>query len=236
MMPEILFEDEWLLVVDKPAGLVVHPTYKNVSGTLLDMLRARDANSRFFLVGRLDRLTSGIVIAAKTRDAYVAFQRHWPDAEKEYLAVVHGLVDPARGEVDLPLGPDPADRRRRVVRPDGAPSVTRFERLGYSDAAGMSLLRCQLLTGRRHQIRVHLAARGWPVVGDAVYGRALDGFPRHALHAWRTGLIHPMTGAALCLEALVPDEIVALYPNSDTVVRRCASRSALPPLSPCTSS
>src|SRR5215467_3867086 len=169
-MLEILFEDEWLLAVDKPAGLVVHPTYKNVSGTLLDTLRDRDASSRFFLVGRLDRLTSGVVVAVKTRDAYVALQRTWREAEKEYLAVVHGLVDATRGEIDLPLGADPADRRRRVVRPDGAPSVTRFERLAQSDAAGMSLLCCRLLTGRRHQIRVHLAARGWPVVGDAVYG------------------------------------------------------------------
>jgi 23S rRNA pseudouridine1911/1915/1917 synthase len=217
-MLEILFEDEWVLAVDKPAGLVVHPTYKNVSGTLLDTLREHDANSRFFLVGRLDRLTSGVVIAAKTHDAYVALQRAWADADKEYVAVVHGLVDPARGEIDLPLGTDPGHRRRRVVRPDGAPSVTRFERLGYSEMIGMSLLRCRPATGRRHQIRVHLAARGWPVVGDAVYGRALDGFPRHALHARRIGLVHPTTGAALRLVAPVPGEIVALYPNSDTVM------------------
>jgi len=233
-MTEILFEDEWLLAVDKPAGLVVHPTYKNVSATLLDTLRDRDANSRFFLLGRLDRLTSGVVIAAKTHNAYVALQRTWPDVEKEYLAVVHGLVQPSRGEIDLPLGTDPVDRRRRVVRPDGAPSVTRFERLAHSDAAGLSLLCCRLLTGRRHQIRVHLAARGWPIVGDAVYGRAFPRFARHALHARRIGLVHPMSGAALWLEAPVPEDIVSLYPNSDTVVWRCASKSALPPLNPCT--
>jgi len=217
-MLEILFEDEWLLAVDKPAGLVVHPTYRNAAGTLLDTLRDRDANSRFFLAGRLDRLTSGVVIAVKTHDAYVALQRAWADAEKDYLAVVCGCVDVARGEIDLPLGTDPNDRRRRVVRPDGAPSVTRFERLGYSEMIGMSLICCRPATGRRHQIRVHLAARGWPVVGDAVYGRALDGFPRHALHARRIGLVHPTTGAALRLEAPVPDEMVTLYPNSDTVM------------------
>ena len=209
---DVLYEDDALLAVNKPAGLVVHPTYRNAAGTLLDTLRDRDANSRFFLAGRLDRLTSGVVIAAKTHDAYVALQRAWPDAEKDYLAVVRGFVDVARGEIDLPLGTDPGDRRRRVVRPDGAPSVTRFERLAHSDAAGMSLLCCRLVTGRRHQIRVHLAARGWPIVGDAVYGRALDGFPRHALHAWRIGLVHPTTGAAVRLEAPIPDEIVALHP------------------------
>jgi 23S rRNA pseudouridine1911/1915/1917 synthase len=235
-MPEILFEDEWLLGVDKPAGLVVHPTYKNVSDTLLDLLRERHGAAPFFVLGRLDRLTSGVVVLAKDRGTYVAMQRQWSRVDKEYLAVVDGVVEAASGEVDLPLGTDPADRRRRMVRPDGAPSVTRFERLGYSEATGLSLLCCRLLTGRRHQIRVHLAARGWPVVGDTLYGRALDGFPRHALHALRIGLAHPATGAALRLEAPVPDEIVALYPNSDTVARRCASKSALPPLNPCTSS
>jgi 23S rRNA-/tRNA-specific pseudouridylate synthase len=147
------------------------------------------------------------VIAAKTRDAYVALQRAWPDAEKEYLVVVHGLVDPARGEIDLPLGPDPADRRRRVVRPDGAPSVTRFERLEYSDAAGMSLLCCRLLTGRRHQIRVHLSARGWPVVGDAVYGTPDSRLSRYALHAWRTAMRHPCSGRSLRFEAHVPVDL-----------------------------
>jgi 23S rRNA pseudouridine1911/1915/1917 synthase len=207
MMPEILFEDEWLLAVDKPAGIVVHPTYKNVSGTLLDTLREHDANSRFFLVGRLDRLTSGVVIAAKTHGAYVALQRTWPDVEKEYLAVVHGVVDPARGEINLPLGTDPVDRRRRVVRPDGAPSVTRFECLGYSDVAGMSLLCCRLLTGRRHQIRVHLAARGWSIVGDPVYGTPDSRLPRYALHAWRTTMRHPASGRVLRVQAQVPGDL-----------------------------
>jgi 23S rRNA pseudouridine1911/1915/1917 synthase len=214
---EILYEDEWLVAVNKPAGLVVHPTYKNVSGTLLDALRASQGGGRLFLLGRLDRLTSGLVLAVKDRETYTKMQRNWQDAEKDYVAVVAGRVEPVYGEIDLPLGTDSADRRRRVVRADGAPSVTRFERLAYSDAAGMSLLCCRLLTGRRHQIRVHLAARGWPVVGDAVYGRSLDGFPRHALHARRAGLVHPVTGAGVRLEAPVPEEIVALYPNSDTV-------------------
>jgi 23S rRNA pseudouridine1911/1915/1917 synthase len=216
MIPEILFEDEWLLAVDKPAGLVVHPTYKNAAGTLLDSLRARNGGTRLFVLGRLDKLTSGVVLLAKDPETYVRMQREWPRVDKNYLAAVDGVVEPTRGEINLPLGPDPADRRRRIVRPDGAPSVTRFERLA-SSAAGMSLLRCRLVTGRRHQIRVHLAARGWPVVGDAVYGRALDGFPRHALHARRLCFAHPVAGGAVRIEAPVPDDIVALYPDSDTV-------------------
>lgn len=206
-MLEILFEDEWLLAVDKPAGLVVHPTYRNTSGTLLDALRTRDGSGRFFLLGRLDKLTSGVVLLAKDRQTYAAVQRAWPRVEKEYLAVVHGRVDPPNGEIDLPLGADPADRRRRIVRPDGAPSVTRFERLAYSDLtqAGLSLLRCRLVTGRRHQIRVHLAARGWPVVGDPVYGGPESpAFPRQALHAWRVVLTHPVSGEPLRIEAPLP--------------------------------
>ena len=191
-MLEILFEDEWLMAVDKPAGLVVHPTYKNVSGTLLDALHARQPDATFSPVGRLDKLTSGIVLLAKSGAMHADLQRTWPAAEKEYLAVVDGHVEPMRGEIDLPLGTDPADRRRRIVRPDGAASVTHYERVAGDGSR--SLLRCRPFTGRRHQIRVHLAARGWPIVGDAVYGHALDGFPRHALHACRIAFIHPVTG------------------------------------------
>src|SRR5881392_277116 len=124
-MLEILFEDEWLLAVDKPAGMVVHPTYKNVAGTLLDELGAREPRATLSVVGRLDKLTSGIVVVAKSPAVHAALQKCWPEAEKEYLAVVEGSVDVERGEIDLPLGTDPADRRRRVVRTDGAPSVTR---------------------------------------------------------------------------------------------------------------
>jgi 23S rRNA pseudouridine1911/1915/1917 synthase len=205
-MLEILFEDEWLLAVDKPAGLVVHPTYKNVGGTLLDELRAREPGAVLSVVSRLDKLTSGVVVIAKSPEVHAALQRRWPAAEKEYLAVVEGRVDPDRGEIDLPLGTDPADRRRRVVRPDGAPSRTRYERLTYIDvgASGRSVLRCWPLTGRRHQIRVHLAARGWPVAGDAVYGTPIDGFARHALHALRVSFDHPSSGARIDLTTTNP--------------------------------
>jgi 23S rRNA pseudouridine1911/1915/1917 synthase len=215
MSLRILYEDEWLVAVNKPAGLVVHPTYKNVSGTLLDALRASQGGGRLFLLGRLDRLTSGLVLAVKDRETYTKMQRNWQDAEKDYVAVVAGRVEPVCGEIDLPLGTDPADRRRRVVRADGAPSVTRFERLAYSDAAGMSLLRCRLVTGRRHQIRVHLSARGWPIVGDPVYG-VPDArlYPRQALHAWRVALTHPVSGEPLRIEAPLPADLGVLLTAS----------------------
>src|SRR4051794_20890876 len=117
-MLEILFEDESLLIVDKPAGLVVHPTYKNVAGTLLDELRAAHPAAELSLVGRLDKLTSGIVVLAKSAAVHAAMQNTWSSAEKDYLAVVQGCAEPERGAIDLPLGTDPADRRRRIVRPD----------------------------------------------------------------------------------------------------------------------
>jgi 23S rRNA pseudouridine1911/1915/1917 synthase len=208
---EVLYEDDVLLAVNKPAGLVVHPTYKNAEGTLLDALRARSPAERFFLAGRLDRMTSGVVIAVKSQDAYVSIQRAWPDADKDYLAVVHGRVEPVCGDIDLRLGPDPDDRRRRMAsEASGAASLTRFERLAYSDLPpdGLSLLRCRLVTGRRHQIRVHLAARGWPIVGDTVYGRPdVPLFPRQALHAWRVALRHPHSGQPLRIDAPLPADL-----------------------------
>ena len=209
-MLEILFEDESLLAVNKPAGLVVHPAYKNVDGTLLDQLRDRDPQATLSVVGRLDKLTSGIVVLAKTAAVHAALQRSWRNAEKNYLAIVQGRVEPASGSIDLPLGTDPSDRRRRMVRPDGAPSVTLFERVDYDVSSDRSLVRCRLMTGRRHQIRVHLAARGWPVVGDVRYGTALPGFPRHALHAWRLRFVHPRTGGLVTFDAPLPAAMAAL--------------------------
>jgi len=212
-MLEILFEDEWLLAIDKPAGLVVHPTYRNAAGTLLDAVRERHPSATPSVVNRLDKLTSGIVVVAKDAATHAAMQRSWTEAEKDYLAVVRGCAD-EQGRIALPIGTDPADRRRRIVTPLGAGSVTVFERLGFDASFDRSLLRCRLLTGRRHQIRVHLSARGWPIVGDALYGEPLEGFPRHALHAWRLALAHPATGAAVSLEAPVPVDVTRLLQTS----------------------
>lgn len=215
---EILYEDDALLAVNKPAGVVVHPTYKNVGGTLLDAVRAhagpRDDGHNPTIVGRLDKGTSGIVVIAKASTVHARLQQQLrSDAEKDYLAVVEGAVHLERGEIDVPLLIDPADRRRVIVaRVAGLPSVTRFERLAVSDSR--SLLRCRLITGRRHQIRVHLAARGWPLVGDATYGRPLEGFPRHALHAWRLSFVHPMEERRLTIEAPLPDAFQQLVNSS----------------------
>ena len=229
---DVLYEDDYLLALDKPAGMVVHPGYKNATGTVMNALlgRAREwpAPQRPSIVGRLDKLTSGIVVVAKTAHAHAALQRAMAAdaAEKEYLAVVYGRVSPASGTIDFRLRRDPQDRRRMLAsNADGARSVTRFERIARAAAprAGLSVVRCTIATGRMHQIRVHLAARGWPIVGDPVYGEprwstiderglaaTLRTFPRQALHAWRLSLTHPMTGERIRFEAPVPRDLQML--------------------------
>ena len=208
MTPDVLHEDDDMLAVDKPAGIVVHPTYKNRDGTLLDAL---PSGSR--VVTRLDKWTSGVVIVAKHAAAHAVLQRALalPDAEKIYFAIVRG-IPPQSGVIDAPLAPDPADRRRRIISLSGAPSVTEFDRLQSGDGVhgAVSVLRCRLRTGRRHQIRVHLASRGWPILGDTVYGEALDGVSRHALHAWRVAFTHPSTGAFVAIEAPPPQDFCSL--------------------------
>jgi 23S rRNA pseudouridine1911/1915/1917 synthase len=240
---DVLFEDDHLLAIDKPAGVVVHPTYRNMQGTVMNALlwraRAWPAMQRPSLVGRLDRLTSGIIVVAKSAAIHAALQRVMSSSrtEKDYLAVVYGRVNVARGEIDLRLGRASGDRRRVIASATvGAASLTRFERLGRRDAprAGLSLLRCRLATGRTHQIRVHLAARGWPVVGDPVYGEprwsrivdpalaaTLRAFPRQALHAWRVAFTHPITGERLRLESPVPGDIERLLAASGLPSGKC---------------
>lgn len=222
---DVLYEDDDLLAINKAAGLVVHPSYKNAGGTLmngvLERAKAWPVGSRPGLLGRLDKDTSGVVVVAKRPAVHAALQRAM-DArriDKDYAVIVWGRPSPVRGTIDLALDRDPWDRRRITVTDRGGqPSVTKYERLAATPGTPgtFSFVRCRLITGRTHQIRVHLAARGWPIVGDAAYGRKRKGgeptpqddiafaFPRQALHAWRLSLRHPTTG--------VPMEIVAPLP------------------------
>jgi 23S rRNA pseudouridine1911/1915/1917 synthase len=234
---DVIYEDEHFLVVNKPAGVVVHPTYRHPTGTLLHALRRHarhwPSRSRPSLVGRLDKATSGVVLVAKTRPVHAALQRTLAGAvsAKDYLTVVYGRV-PARGAIAIPLARDPLDRRRVAPAASGRSSLTRFERLARvgTGRAALALVRCRLVTGRMHQIRVHLAARGWPIVGDPVYGEprwshvtdselyvALQQFPRQALHAWRLTFPHPISGARLTCTAPLPADMTAL-------VRACRFR------------
>ena len=213
----ILFEDDAIVVLDKPAGNVVHPTYRNTSGTLLNALlwRYRDrAAVQPGILTRLDKDTSGVVVVALTPTLHAAMQRDMSAGrmKKEYLAVVGGVPDPPQGRISLPLGRSAEDRRVVVVRDDGAPCETLYAVVaGRSDGEpAMSLVRCELVTGRTHQIRVHLAAQGWPIVGDRVYGEESATIPRQALHAWRVTFPHPVTRESVTLVAPVPGDITTL--------------------------
>ena len=222
----VLHEDADLLVVNKPPGQVAHPSYRNRSGTLLNALLGRAASDVGWephLVQRLDKGTSGLLLVAKSRAVQTALQ----DAAlvKEYLALVWGRPSPAAGRIDTPLGRDPLDRRRVMPSTEGAGAITEYRTLARTRgrASGLSLLCCRLVTGRTHQLRVHLADRGWPLVGEPVYKvqtrlrladprlhRAATSFERQALHAWRLAFLHPRTGEAFRLQADPPEELQRL--------------------------
>jgi 23S rRNA pseudouridine1911/1915/1917 synthase len=249
----ILYEDEHLLALDKPAGLVVHPTGRHRDGTLANALvwylgagaaaaaAGPSASAtpvvRPGLVHRLDRDTTGVLLVAKSRAAHAGLARAIKarSLHKDYLALVYGRAPLRKGRIDLKLRRDPDDRRRVAAsRSEGLSAATLYELLaetcpgsGHGGPGGegregvwLSLLRCRLVTGRTHQIRVHLAALGLPIVGDPVYGeprhRGLADpalaelcreFPRQALHAWRLGLRHPVTGETLALLAPLPADM-----------------------------
>jgi len=206
---DVVYEDGDLMAINKPAGMVVHPSFRNPTGTMLNgvLWRLRERKGvRPGLVSRLDKDTSGLVIVALSPGAHAQIQR---DARarlvtKRYLAVVRG-VPPPIGIITLPLRHDPADRRRIEAHPDGLPSETRYRLI--SSTHMYSLLECELVTGRTHQIRVHLAARGWPIAGDAVYGSPDPRIPRQALHASMITLLHPATRIALRVDAPIPEDM-----------------------------
>jgi len=211
---EILYEDEALIAVNKPAGVVVHPSYKQLSGTLLNVLlwhvRERHGATPGILT-RLDKDTSGVVIVALEGSVHAAMQRDASAGRirKEYLAVVQGSPHPPSGVINEPLGRDPDDRRRVIVVAGGAPSETRYA-VTRSGPGDLSLVRCELVTGRTHQIRVHLSTRGWPIAGDRLYGGGTDRISRQALHAWRVSLPHPLTRRPLIVEAPLPQDFKSI--------------------------
>jgi len=212
---EILYEDEALLAVNKPAGMVTHPAYRHPDGTLWDAVLARQmrmGEDRPWLLHRLDRETSGVILFAKTVEARRAlvrqFERH--TIQKRYLALLAGSLPDSEGTIDAPLARDPADRRRTVVAPDGQPSSTRYWRLASKD--GVMLALAEPVTGRTRQLRAHFAAAGAQLLGDTLYypeghWGALAA-SRAMLHAWRLGVQYPGTGTRLTITAPVPADFV----------------------------
>jgi len=214
----VVYEDDALLVVNKPAGLVVHPGSGNPHGTLLNALLHRVPQvaelPRAGIVHRLDKDTSGLLVVAKTLEAHTDLVRQLQarTVKREYLALVYGEVD-RPGTVNAPLARDPFNRTKRTVHHAGKEAVTHYDVV--ERFPGLTLVRCKLETGRTHQIRVHMQHIGRPLVGDTVYGanrRSHQKIPFHrqALHAEKLGLIHPVTQQYLQWECPLPADFAAL--------------------------
>ena len=219
MALSIVYEDGDLLVIDKPAGLAVHPSPGHSSHTLVHGVLAHCPNlsgiggeGRPGIVHRLDKDTSGLIIVAKNDAAHVSLARQLKErkVEKTYLALVEGRIEPAEGIIEAPIGRDPRHRKRMAVVERGREARTRYRLL--REVAGRSLVEVRPETGRTHQIRVHLASIGFPICGDALYGRggaALAGLSRQFLHAHRLAFRHPATGERLELKAPLAADLEA---------------------------
>lgn len=208
---DIVYEDDQVLVVNKPQGMVVHPSAGHPNGTLVNALLAHTPLSeingvfRPGIVHRIDKDTSGLLMVAKTNEAHesLSAQLKAKSNLREYLALVHGNFEENEGTIDAPIGRSKVDRMKQAIVPDGRPAVTHFEVL--ERFADYTLIKCRLETGRTHQIRVHLAYINRPVAGDPVYGprKTLAGQGQF-LHAAVLGFKHPTTGEQLRFEAPLP--------------------------------
>lgn len=233
----VVYEDDALIVIDKPAGMVVHPAPGHPDRTLVNALLAHCGDSlsgvggvrRPGIVHRLDKDTSGLLVAAKTDAAHGELARRFAahDIERAYLAAVRGVPAPAIGVIDAPIGRHPRHRRKMAVAAPGRGRPARTRYAVVAARGGCALVRCVLETGRTHQIRVHLAHRGWPVIGDPLYGGASRSARagRQALHACVLGFAHPLTGAPLRFESALPPDI-----------RNAVERLGLSPPPPCSDS
>ncbi|QQK01263.1 RluA family pseudouridine synthase [Burkholderia anthina] len=226
---DVIYEDDALVVINKPAGLVVHPAAGNWSGTILNGLLHRYGDAaaglpRAGIVHRLDKETSGLMVVARTLAAQTDLVRQLQarTVKRRYFALVWGLM-PEDGTIDAPIGRDPRERTRMAVvtGASGKPARTHFRTVDTCmwQRQPVSAIQCDLETGRTHQIRVHCSYVGHPLLGDPVYGRARgkrsvaplpDGFARQALHAWRLGLVHPVTGRTMQWRCPLPDDMNAL--------------------------
>ncbi|WP_431470725.1 RluA family pseudouridine synthase [Sphingosinithalassobacter sp. LHW66-3] len=223
----VAYEDEHLIVVDKPAGLVVHPAAGNLDGTLVNALLHHCAGqlsgiggvARPGIVHRIDKDTSGLIVAAKTDRAHEGLARQFKDhsIDRRYLAIVAGRPSPSDGSVDAPLARSPSNRKKVAIVSSGKRAVTHYRMVRPLREA--ALVECRLETGRTHQVRVHMTSLGHPLLGDPVYGRTRPahrgmletlGFRRQALHAAELGFIHPVKSHALAFRSEMPADMQEL--------------------------
>ena len=218
----VVYEDDDLAVIDKPAGLVVHPGAGNASGTLVNAILARWSQigemnyhpQRRGIVHRLDKDTSGLILVAKTAPALHRLMGQFQKrtVEKVYIALLERAPKTATGRIDAPIGRDPANRRKRTVLREGRPAVSEFTVIeGFAD--GKALVQVKLLTGRTHQIRAHMAFIGCPIVGDALYGFRKQTLRGQFLHAAHLCFDHPRTGERMCFDSPLPERLEAILAN-----------------------
>jgi 23S rRNA pseudouridine1911/1915/1917 synthase len=215
----VVYEDEDLAVINKPAGMVVHPAPGHYTGTLVNALLGRGGSwsavggwARPGIVHRLDKGTSGLIVVARNDVSHreLSSQLKERSLSRTYMAIVRGKVTEDAGELEGPIGRDPRERKRMAVVKEGRFARTRYEVV--ERRRGHTLLRCDLDTGRTHQIRVHLAALGHPIAGDAEYGgRKAEEPQRPMLHAWRLRLSHPVTKEQMTFEVSPPADFEAFW-------------------------
>lgn len=217
---DIVYEDEDLVVINKPAGTPTHPgptdIYNTIGNYLTDYYKKQGISFLFRPVNRLDVPTSGLMVVARHAHAHSLLkeQLHTPDFRRRYLAVCDGVPEPEQGVIDAPIAQDETSYLKRMVDPEGAPSRTHYRVLAQRD--GRSLVALELETGRTHQIRVHMAHIGCPLTGDFLYGtedKAVIG--RTALHSHRLDLIHPITGEPLSFTVPLPGDMARLFPVAE---------------------
>jgi len=214
----IFYEDDWIIVCNKPAGIVTHPSWQHMDDSLIQRL----STGRLHPIMRLDRETSGLIVIAKNGFAHhvVSSQK----MNKEYIGIVHGQFIPQSGKIDLPIARSTDSIMIRVVSIDGQASVTHYQTLSYQNEKGISLVSFTLETGRCHQIRVHCQYYGHPIVGDGLYGPSSNDYPnndlhslasdamidRQALHAHKLSFFHPITHEELKFECEIPEDMQKL--------------------------
>jgi len=219
----IIYQDNDIIVVDKPAGLTVHPAPGHPSGTLVNALLAMcpdlqgiAGTLRPGIVHRLDKDTSGLLVVAKNDRAMRALQQQLAERQvhKTYLALVHGVPKPREGQIEAPIGRNPRNRKKMAVVEDGRESTTRYRI--REELPGHALLEVEPVTGRTHQIRVHLAAIGHPILGDSVYGRPSSLLDRQFLHAWKLAFGMPLGGRLVEFESPLPADLRAVLEHLRT--------------------